>query len=162
MKPTRIRLLLAIAVIAASLGWGAASLVSSRTGRYLAVPWTAPITLLVLGIAIILWTRGVRARLAGMTGTRPLHPIVAARTAALAMAASRTGAFFGGFYLGVGIELVPNWAISVAADRVLLCAGSVLAALLVVVAALWLEHSCRLPDPPADGALERQSTPAPG
>lgn len=162
MKPTRIRLLLAIAVVAGSLGWGTAFLLSSRTGRYLLVPWTAPVTLLLLGIAILLWTRGVRARLAGKPGTRPLPPIVAARTAALAMAASRTGAFFGGFYLGVAIELVPNWSIPVVSERVLFCGGSVLAALLVVVAALWLERSCQLPDPPADGTVQRQSTPAPG
>lgn len=162
MKPTRIRLLVAIAAVAGSVGWGAAFLVSALTGRYLVVPWLAPVTLLLLGIALLLWTRGVRARLAHKPGTRPLPPIVAARTAALAMAASRTGAFFGGFYLGVAIELLPNWSIAVVSERVLLCGGSVLAAVLVVVAALWLERSCRLPDPPADGSLEQHSTPAPG
>jgi hypothetical protein len=163
MKPTRPRLLVAIAVIAASLGWGAAFLINTRMASYIVVPWTAPATLLLLGIAILLWTRGVRARLAGKPGTKPLPPMVAARTAALAMAASRTGAFFGGFYAGVAVELIPNWAIPVAAERVLASGSAVLFSVLVVVAALWLERSCKLPDPPADGSShEHQSTPAPG
>lgn len=148
MRPTTVRLLLGVAVVAGALGWGAAYLVDVRLGRYLSVPWTAPVTFLLLGVALLLWTRGVRARLARKPGTKPLPPLVAARTAALAMAASRVGAFFLGWYLGVLAEFLPSLSVPAVRQDALAATGSVLGALLVVVAALWLEHSCRLPDPP--------------
>ncbi len=154
MRPTRLRLLVGIAVVAGALGWGTAYLVDARLSRYLSVPWTAPITFLLLGIALLLWTRGVRARLARKPGTKPLPPLVAARTAALAMAASRVGAFFFGWYIGVLVELVPSLEVEAVRGYVLAAAGSVLGALLVVLAALWLERSCRLPDPPPDPQLD--------
>lgn len=162
MRPTRIRLLVGIAVIAAALGWGAAYLTDVRLGRYLSVPWTAPVTLLLLGIALLIWTRGVRARLAHKPGTKPLPPVVATRTAALAMAASRVGAFFVGWYLGVLVDLVPSLSVPVVREYALSAGGSVLAALLVVVAALWLEHSLRLPDPPPDPMQDRTHLRTPG
>jgi hypothetical protein len=162
MKPTRIRLLVAIAVIAAAVGWGAAYLVDVRLGRYLSVPWTAPITLALLGLALLLWTRGVRARLAHKPGTKPLPPLVAARTAALAMAASRVGAFFVGWYVGVLVEFLPSLSVPAVRDYALAAGGPVLGALLVVVAALWLERSCRLPDPPPDPTKERNHLRTPG
>ncbi len=46
--------------VAGALGWGTAYLVDARLSRYLSVPW-APITFLLLGVALLLWTRGVRA-----------------------------------------------------------------------------------------------------
>jgi Protein of unknown function (DUF3180) len=161
MRPTRVRLLAAVAIAAAALGWVAADLFDSRLGRYFPVPWTAPATFALLGIALLLWTRGIRARLAGKPDTKPVPPLVAARTAALAMAASRVGAFFVGWYAGVLIQLLPSRQVELVRGYSLAAAAAVLGALLVVVAALWLEHSCRLPDPPPDPLGERGSTPAP-
>lgn len=162
MRPTRVRFLAAVAVIAGALGWAVAYLVDVRVGRYLPVPWTAPVMFLVLGIALLLWTRGVRARLARKEGTKPLPPLVAARTAALAMAASRGGAFFVGWYVGVALELLPSLGVAVVRQYALLSVGSALGALLVTVVALWLERSCRLPDPPPEALQRKSSTPAPG
>lgn len=156
MKPTRIRLLIAVAVVAGALGWGAAYLLDERVGRYLTVPWAAAATFLVLGLALLYWTRAVRARLAGKPGTKPLPPLVAARTAALAMAASRVGAFFFGWYLGIGIELLPAVDVPAVRDSALASAGCVVGALLLVVAGLWLERNLRLPDPPEDPQTKRR------
>ncbi|HET8970363.1 MAG TPA: DUF3180 domain-containing protein [Candidatus Nanopelagicales bacterium] len=161
MRPTRVRLLLAVAVVAAVLGWLAARFFDSGLGRYFPVPWTAPATLGLLALALVLWTRSVRSRLAHRPGTRPLPPIVAARTAALALAASRVGAFFLGWYAGVLVQLVPSWQVEAVRAYSLAAGAAVLAALAVVVAALWLERSCRLPDPPPDTRGERSSAPAP-
>ncbi len=164
MKPTRIRLLLAVAVLGGALGWATTFVIDERFGHYLSVPWTAPMTFLLLGIALLLWTRSVRARLARKPGTRPLPPIVAARTAALAMAASRVGAFFFGWYLGVIVAFLHALDVPAVQVSALSSGGCVLGALLVAVAALWLERSCRLPDPPPDedGGKERTASRSPG
>ena len=154
MTPTRTRLLVAIAVLAAAVGWAAAYLSDALSGRYFTVPWLAPVTLLLLGLALLWWARGIRARIARKPGTKPLPPLVAARTAALAMAASRVGAGFVGLYAGVGIALLPDVAIDSVRASALAAGGSVLGALLVVGAALWLERGCRLPEPPADPAAD--------
>jgi drug/metabolite transporter (DMT)-like permease len=155
VKPTRIRLLAAIAVIAAAIGWGLARVMENQYGHYLGVPWTAPITLGLLALAIVLWTRGIRARLAGKPGTKPLPSLVAARTTALAMAGSRTGAFFLGFYVGVALELLPaTTQVDAARHSAYAAVASVVTGLSVIAAALWLERSCRLPDPPAEVSVD--------
>jgi hypothetical protein len=145
MKPTRIRLLLAIAAVLAAIGWGVTRLVDAYAGRSLPVPWTAPAVMVVLAIALALWARGTRDRLARKPGTKRIEPLVAARSAALAMAASRTGAVVGGFYAGVAIALAPMWDVPYVRERILVSLAALGGAVLVVLAALWLERVCRLP-----------------
>lgn len=145
MQPTRIRLLVGIAVICAALGWGTVQIVAAWLGRLVPVPWLAAAALWLVAGALAWWTFQARPRLQGRPDVKPMEAIVAARSAALAMAASRIGAVMAGFYAGVAIGLVASigtpsglqafWSSTIAA------AGAVgLAA-----AALWLEHSCRVP-----------------
>ena len=73
-----------------------------------------------------------------------MPPLLAARTAALALAASRTGALVGGFYAGISAALVgvvstPSGQSSLTAAIIALGACTVL-----VGAAAWLESMCRL------------------
>lgn len=152
MKPTRTRLLVAIAVVLAAVGWGVTRLVDAFAGRSLPVPWTAPAVMVVLAIALALWARGTRDRLARKPGTKPMEPLVAARSAALAMAASRTGAVVAGFYVGVAIALAPMWEVAYVRERVIVSLVAVVGAVLVVLAALWLERVCRIP--PQDDDLD--------
>jgi hypothetical protein len=79
-----------------------------------------------------------------------MDPIVAARSAALGMAASRTGAIVVGFYLGVAIELAPGWGVDSVRERVIVSLVTVVLAGLVVAAALWLERVCRVPPDASD------------
>ena len=72
---------------------------------------------------------------------------MAARTAALAMAASRTGAIVGGVYLGIAASFVGRWAQDSGRERVITALLAALAAAAVIAVALWLEHLCRLPQP---------------
>ncbi len=139
------RLLLAIAAVLAAIGWGVTRLVDAYAGRSLPVPWTAPAVMVVLAIALALWARGTRDRLAGKPGTKRIEPLVAARSAALAMAASRTGAVVGGFYAGVAIALAPMWDVPYVRERILVSLAALGGAVLVVLGALWLERICRLP-----------------
>ena len=118
MTPTRPRLLLVLAALAAAIGFATVLLWDSLTGRTLPVPLTAALTLVLLAVALFVWALAMRPRLLGLPNTRPVSPFVATRTAALAMAASRTGA--------------------------IVALACVSAALLVTLAAVWLEYLCRL------------------
>ena len=150
MTPTRPRLLVVLVVVGAVAGWSLTSLVDAFVGRSLPVPWTAPVVMVLLALALLLWTRGTRARLARKPGTKPMEPIVAARSAALAMAGSRTGSVVGGFYLGVAVALSGSWDVPYVRELVLLSLATVLGSAGVVAASLWLERVCRLP-PDASG-----------
>jgi len=150
VTPTRPRLLVALVVISAAVGWGVSRLVDAYADRSLPVPWTAALVMGLLALALALWARGTRARLTGQPGTKPMDPIVAARSAALGMAASRTGAIVAGFYVGVSIELAPGWGVAYVRERVIVSLVTVLLAGLVVAAALWLERVCRVPPDASD------------
>jgi hypothetical protein len=150
VTPTRARLLLAIVAVAAAVGWGAARLVDAYAGRSMPVPWTAPAVMVVLALALALWARGTRDRLARKPGTKRMEPLVAARSAALAMAASRTGAVVAGFYSGVAIALASMWDVPYVRERIVVSVAAVGGSVLVVLAALWLERVCRLPPSDTD------------
>jgi hypothetical protein len=150
MTPTRPRLLVALAVLSAAVGWGVVRVVDAYLDRSLPVPWTAALVMLVLAVALALWARGTRARLSGRPGTKPMDPILAARSAALAMAASRTGSIVVGLYAGVAVALLPGWNVPYVRERVIVSAVTVLLAGLVVAAALWLERVCRVPPDASD------------
>lgn len=104
MTPTRPLLLVALAVLAGAIGFATVSLWETAFGRTLPVPLMASITLFLLAVAIFIWAILIRPRLLRKEGTKPISPFTAARTAALAMAASRTGALVVGFYLGTALN----------------------------------------------------------
>jgi len=156
VKPTRWVPLVAIAAIALAVGWVLVDLVERLAGRVLGVPWLAAVALWVLALGVLGWAVLSRGRLGGKprsgpaavgaagTPDRRMPPLVAARTAALAMAASRTGALIGGFYLGIALGLIgvrdtPTGSASMSASI-----ASVLACVVLVGGALWLESMCRL------------------
>ncbi len=150
MTPTRTRTLVALAVIAAAVGWGMVQIVDAWTGRLLPVPWLAAAAMWILALATFYWTLTSRPRLQGRPGTRPMPPVVAARTAALAMAASRGGALVAGLYAGVAIAMASSIGVPSGASAFWSATLASVGALALVVTALWLEHICRLPIGPDD------------
>jgi len=122
--------------------------VESVDSRSVPVPWMAAATLAILAIALWLWTTGVRNRLARAPGTKPLPPIVAARSAALALAASRVGAVVCGFYAGLLLVLVNRLDVPAIRESALWSTLSALSALALTVIAWWLERILRLPEEP--------------
>lgn len=151
MQPTRIRLLVALAVIAAAVGWGVVTVVDGRTGRVLPVPWLAAGALWLLAGAVAYWAVTSRPRLQGRPDAKPMPGVVAARTAALAMAGSRIGALVMGFYAGVAIGMVGRLSTPSGTQAFWAATTATLGAFVLVVASLWLEHLCRLPIGPGDG-----------
>ena len=150
MKPTRASLLIGIAVCALAVGLAMAWLTDGWTGRVVSVPPLASGAIWLLAIALGAWTYLLRPRLRREPGTKPVPAIAAARTAALAMAASRTGALIAGLYAGIGIGSAR--AIGTPAGEATFWASVVAAAgaLALILIALWLESICRIPVRPDD------------
>lgn len=151
MQPTRVRLLVGVAVISAALGWGVVQIVDAWFGRLVPVPWAAAGALWFLAGAVAYWAFTSRPRLQGRPGAKPMPPIVAARSAALALAASRIGSLVTGFYAGVAVAMAARLATESGLQSFWAATAAAVGALLLTAAALWLEHLCRLPLGPGDG-----------
>jgi hypothetical protein len=151
MHPTRLRLLVGIAAIAAAIGWGTVQVVDAWTGRLLPVPWLSAAAMWLVAGAVAYWALASRPRLQRRPGSRPMPPIVAARSAALAMAASRIGALVLGFYAGVAVAMASRLATETGVQAFWSSVAAAAGSGALVAAGLWLEHLCRLPVGPPDG-----------
>jgi hypothetical protein len=152
MQPTRLRLLAGVGVISAAFGWGVVQIVDAWFGRLVPVPWLAAGALWLVAGAVAYWAFTSRPRLQHRPGAKPLPPLVAARTAALALAASRIGALVAGFYAGIAAGMTTKLATASGLQIFWAATAAALGGLALVAAALWLEHICRLPVGPDDGA----------
>lgn len=157
MTGTKWRLLIALVVVSTAIGWGVVIIVDSLMSRFVPVPWLAAATMWVLALALLIWTVLVRPRLQRKDGHRPMDPIVAARTAALAMAASRTGAIVAGIYFGVALGTFDRRDVPAGAATVWSAAVTALGAVAVMLVAMWLEHICRVKSDDDDQAVGSHS-----
>lgn len=147
MRFTRVRDLLAIAVVAGLASW---LLVRTNYGAIPPLPTLAGLTLAVLALvelvlAFVLRSR-IQARRARPAEVKLLDPLMAARSVALAKASSLVGALMGGLWAGLLVYVLQYRSVLAAAARD--TPGAVmglLSALALVAAALWLEYCCRTP-----------------
>jgi len=137
--------LLALALSAFVAGVLVVLLVDAAANRLLLVPWGAALAMGLVAIAVLGWALLARPRLLHRPGHAPMDPILAARTAALAMAGSRTGAAVTGFYLGVAAALLPAADTEAGRSSAGASAATAAAGAALAVVALWLEGMCRLP-----------------
>ena len=141
MKPTRVRNLVIVAAGFAIFGWLLARLVYSALPP---LPWSGVPALLLLAAAEAWSGRTVRLRLRGQGG-RPIPPIAVARLAALARATSLAAALFGGLAAGFLLYLSPSLDKPAYRADAYACAGTLVAALMLALSALYLEYGCRVP-----------------
>ena len=146
MKPTSMRMLSSLAVTSASIGWAWAHLLFAWRARVIAVGWGTAATMALVAGALGIWGLLARPRLERRSGAVPLPPIVAARTAALALACSRTGALSVGAYAGILIGVLPRSGSATARSDAWTCGLSVLVSAALVALALWIESMCRIKD----------------
>ena len=154
MTPTRVRTLVIVAGVCAIVVWLLLRLVYAQLPP---LPWTGVPALLLLAAAEAWSGRSVRGRLRGRG--RPIPPIAVARMAALAkatsLAAALVGGFAAGFLLYVAASLAKGGAYRSDAFASAATLGS---AIILVLAALYLEYGCRVPtsqdtlDQPPDDA----------
>lgn len=142
-EPTRWVALAILVAIGFAVGWILVDLVERFAGRILGVPSLAALGLWILAIGVLIWAFISR----GSTNPRRRMPaLVAARTAALALAASRTGALVGGVYLGIALALTSVLGTATGSASFAACIAGLLACAVLVGAALWLESMCRIRD----------------
>lgn len=150
MGPTRPATLVVFGLGAAALAW----LLISAAYRYIpGLPWLPAATIGGLAALEAYAAANTRARIHRRPGRDPVDPLTVARFVVLAKASSLAGAIFAGFYAGLTGWLVvePTRA---ATNDVPAASAGLIASLALVAAALWLERSCRVPEPPDE---EKQS-----
>lgn len=146
--PTRIRDLALTVVLAAVLSY---VLVDAYYGSLPALPWTSSAALACLAVAEGVLARSTLMRIARRPGTRPVQPLVVARLVALAKASSLVGSLLMGAWLGAFVyTFLARDRLAAAGGDAVVSGLGVVAALLLVAAALWLEQSCRAPRSPED------------
>jgi hypothetical protein len=153
MKATKPLDLLGLAALAAVVTW---LLVRSFYGSLPPIGTFAGASLYVVAAVELGLAFFVRSRIGGHRvgdGPRQLHPITAARALALAKASGLVGAAVAGVWIGFLLHVVPLASTVRAAsnDRAGALTG-LIAAVLLVGAALWLEHCCRTPNDRAEDA----------
>jgi len=151
MQPTKISMLAVLAILAAAVGWSVAQLWPTFFGQGMPVSFGSAIAMILVFVTMLIWTLMTRARLKPGATVNRLHPIVAARTAALAMSASRVGSLAFGFYVGVLLANVAANYSSAGTDRIRISAVTAVASLLTAVVAIWLERICQIKEPPTNG-----------
>lgn len=144
IRPTSMSGLVVAALAAAAVGW---LLLSGFYSRMPALPWLPIIVVFALALIEGILAQNTAARIQRRPGAGPVDGLAVARYAVLAKASSLLGALFGGFSLGLlaWLALEPTKA---ARDDIPPAIGGVAASLVLVGTALWLEHSCRVPDEP--------------
>jgi hypothetical protein len=144
MTPTRASTLLIAFVVATAVAW---VLIGRFYGDIPRLPWLPLVTVILLAVAEGVTARATRNRIERKPGTEPVEPLVVARLAALAKASSLGGALFGGLYAGVFLFVLQQRdRLAAAAGDLPVAGGGVLACGVLVAAALWLEHACRIPE----------------
>lgn len=145
MTATRIRDLVAVAVVTGLLSW---IVVRRWYGVFPEFRWFVPLSLGVLAVVEAIAGTHLRARIRRRPGTRPVDPLVAARLLALAKASSLVGAGMTGVWAGLLIYVASRLDFLAAAtgDTITSSVGVGCSAGLAA-AALWLEYCCRTPKP---------------
>lgn len=87
-----------------------------------------------------------------LRAANPLPPLQAARTLAIALAASRAGSLFAGFYAGLAVAAASNLGLQVAQAHLLLSATTAALSVLLALVGLWVETMCALPPEPPSNA----------
>lgn len=162
MKPTTIKNLGSFFIFATIFGYFVPSIYENITGTYIPVSVNTAIALLILNASLLYWIIIFKNRLKSSTDKNkdvlkrktPPHPLVSARTVALAFAGSRAGTLILGFYFGLIINFLPKLELSPIQTRIFTSLVIVLFSIILISLSLWLEKICRIKesdDEPGEG-----------
>jgi hypothetical protein len=154
MKPTTFRNVLSFIFIAAIVGFLIPSIYENITSTYIPVSTNTVIALLLLNLALLYWIVIFKNRLKDardknqdiLKRKSPPHPLVAARTVALAFAGSRAASLILGFYLGAILNFLPNLDLSPIKSRISVALAIIALSAVLLALSLWLEKICRIKD----------------
>ena len=155
MKPTRLPALAVALIAAAAVTWLIVRFVYSSLPL---LPWTMVPSLLLLALGEVYTALVTRARIQRRPGTKPVEPLVAARLAALGKASAYGAAILAGVFGGMSAYLAASLDKPTPRRDLYVSGGTALAAIVLVVAALVLEHACRVPKGPEDEDERRSAS----
>jgi DMSO reductase anchor subunit len=147
VKPSRPGALVLLLVAVAVVTWAVLQKIYSDLPT---VPWTAIPTVLLLAIGEAYSGWMTRARIERRPDTKPVEPLAVARLAALAKASAYVGAAFAGVFAGFVFRVAGMLDQDTPQRDFFLSGGSLIACVVLVCAALFLEHCCRVPKRPED------------
>lgn len=133
--------LVALLVGVAALTWGVLRVAETQGSALPPLAWTAPAGVALLAVVVGVTAVALRRRLGS---GRPPDPLGMARMAVLGKASAHVGPIVGGLYAGYLVLLLPDLEIESRQDRAVLCGVALLAAVLLTVAGLLLERTCRV------------------
>jgi hypothetical protein len=145
MTPTRLRTLIGIAVALAVVSWLLLRTVYSSLPSF---PWTMVPALIIAAGGEAITGRGLRARILGRPGAKPVPALQVARMVALAKASSLAAAVIGGVAAGFAGAAAGSLPARAAGHDVLTSTSTFAGAVLLAGAALYLEYCCRIPEDP--------------
>lgn len=147
MKPTRPAILVGIVVVVALL---TLLVVRPIYSDLPVIPWTAIPTVLLLAIGEAYTGWMTKARIDRKPDTEPVEPLAVARLAALAKASAYAGAAFAGVFAGFALHTVQLLTRETPRGEFFIATASFAAFVALIGAALYLEHSCRIPKSPEE------------
>jgi uncharacterized membrane protein YbhN (UPF0104 family) len=146
VTPTSPRVLALAALVTGVLGW---LVFETSYESIVDLPVYAAVVAGLMGVFELVLAKVVHDKVAGSRRGRQMHPLQVARAAVLAKASSMAGALLFGGYAGFFAWTYPRSdRLAAASDDALVSGLSAGACLLLVVAALLLERSCRTPSLP--------------
>lgn len=154
MKPTTFKNILSIIFPAAIVGYLIPNIYENITAAYIPVSSNTIIALALLNITLLYWIvifknrlKDAREKTQDISKRKsPPHPLVAARTVALAFAGSRAASLILGFYLGAVLNFLPNLDLSPIQSRMSVSLAIIGLSAVLLGLSLWLEKICRIKD----------------
>ncbi|GIH75555.1 DUF3180 domain-containing protein [Planobispora longispora] len=147
MRPSHPGALTGLVVVLAILTWAVLKQ-PDLYGSLPAVPWTAIPTVLLLAVGEAYTGWMTRARIRRKPGTEPVEPLAVARLAALAKASAYGGAVFAGVFAGFALYTAGHLDKETPRQDFFIAGGSFAACAVLIGAALYLEHCCKVPKDP--------------
>ncbi|HEV3382980.1 MAG TPA: DUF3180 domain-containing protein [Trebonia sp.] len=142
MKPVSTRLLLLAAVFFAVVTWAVLHAVYTDLPP---LSWTG-VPALLIAAALEAWAgRDLKARIAGRERYKPAPALFVARMVALAKATAYTGSVVAGISLGFVIYLFGLLQAATPRTDMITAGVTFGSSILLLLAALYLENSCRVP-----------------
>jgi hypothetical protein len=149
VTPTNPATLIVAALVSASVAW---FMISEWYSVIFPkqLPWIPALTLGLLALFEVVVANNTRARIARKPGRPPVEPLLVARYVMLAKASSLAGSIFAGFTAGLVLWLFTELRLAAAGKDLPAAIAALVTSLALIAAALWLEHSCRVPKQPDD------------
>ncbi|WP_344219466.1 DUF3180 domain-containing protein [Kribbella sancticallisti] len=146
VRPTSRRLLVAIVVLGAAIGWTIVRAVESSGGVAPTVSWLTLVAWGFLAALLFVAARNTHQRI--QVRHERVEPSRAVFLLLIGKASAFVGALCTGVYAGFALSFLSAVGASGPRNRVITAGAAAVISVLVVVAGLLLERACRIPEDP--------------